>query len=183
MNENRTQVSQPTTAEILELTEQILNLTDQMNNLADQMLNLFIPAGQEGNGPGNGWTAERFEGLVHEILKKRYEVQNRDGELYKLGAELKNFFQERGWELTHKFTVKHIFFFTGNRRLFGISLFSTRPRLTFCGVTEEDVRSLVPGYNFTAYPQYSQLVCHRGPTVEDLRPLFEFIYNNNVSQS
>ena len=183
MNENRTQVPQPTTEEVLELTEQILNLTEQMNNLVDQMLNLFIPTDPEDDSLDEGWTAERFEGLVHDFLKKRYETQNRDGELYRLGAELKNFFQEQGWELTHEFTVKHIFFFSGGRRLFGINLFSSRPRLTFCRVTEENVRSIVPEYSFTPYSQYSQLVCHRGPTVENLRVLYEFIYNNNASQS
>ena len=183
MDENETQVPQPTTAKILELAEQMLNLTEQMDNLANQMLNLAIPAEPEGDEVDEGWTVEKFEGLVHEFLKKRYETQNRDGELYRLGAELKNFFQEQGWELTHEFTVKHIFFSSGHKRLFGINLFSSRPRLTFCNVTEEEVRSLVPEYSFTAYPQYSQLVCHRGPTVEDLRVLYEFIYHNNLSQS
>ena len=129
------------------------------------------------------WTPERFEVLVRSSLRKRYEDQNRDGELYRLGAELKNFIQEQGWELIHEFTVKHIFFFFGGRRLFGINLFSSRPRLTFCQVTEEDVQAFVPEYNFTPYSQYSQLVCQRGPTVEDLRPLYEFIYSNNSSQS
>ncbi len=183
MNENETQVPQPTTTKILELAEQMLNLTEQMDDLANQMINLAIPAEPEGDDVDEGWTAEKFEGLVPEFLRNRYEVQNRDGELYRLGAELKNFFQEQGWELIHEFTVKHIFFSSGHKRLFGINLFSSRPRLTFCEVTEEDVRSIVPEYSFTAYPQYSQLVCHRGPTVEDLRALYEFIYNNKASQS
>ena len=183
MNENETRVPQLTTTKILELAEQMLNLTEQMDNLANQMLNLAIPVEPEGKDVDEGWTTEKFEGLVPEFLKKRYETQNRDGELYGLGAELKNFFQEQRWELTHEFTVKHIFFSSGGRRLFGINLFSSRPRLTFCEVTEEDVKSIVPEYSFTAYPQYSQLVCHRGPTVEDLRALYEFIYNNNAPQS
>ena len=183
MNDNRTQDTQPTTSQIFELAEKMLNLTEQMDNLANQMLNLAIPAKSEGDDTDEGWTAGRFKGLVHEFLRKRYEAQNRDGELYRLGAELKNFFQEQGWELTHEFTVKHIFFFSGRIRLFGINLFSSRPRLTFCRVTEDEVRLIVPEYGFTPYPQYSQFVCHRGPTVEDLRALYEFIYNNNSSQS
>ena len=81
---------------------------------------------------------ERFETLVPPLLKESvYEDQNRNGELYRLGAELKNFIQEQQWELNHQFAIKHIFFFSGDRRLFGINLFSSRPRLTFCGVTEE----------------------------------------------
>ena len=183
MNGNRTQDTQSTTSRILELAEQMLNLTEQMDNLANQMLNLAIPAESEASGVDGVWTIEMFEALVPELLKKRYEEQNRDGELYKLGAELKNFFREQRWVLTQEFSVKHIFFSSGNTRLFGINLFSSRPRLTFCRVTEEDVRSIVPEYSFTPYPQYSQLVCHRGPTVEDLRALYEFIYNNNPSQS
>ena len=181
MNENRTQNSQPATTEILELTEQMLNLMEQMDNLTDRMLNLAIPTEPEVDDIDESWTIEKFGMLVPELLRERYEEQNRNGELYRLGAELKNFIQEQGWELTHQFGVKHIFFFSGNRRLFGINLFSSRPRLTFCGVTERDVRSIVPEYSFTSYPQYSQLVCHRGPTIGDFRPLFEFIYQNNSS--
>ena len=77
MNENRTQVPQPTTEEVLELTEQILNLTEQMNNLVDQMLNLFIPTDPEDDSLDEGWTAERFEGLVHDFLKKRSRSNGR----------------------------------------------------------------------------------------------------------
>lgn len=176
MNENETQVPQLTTTKILELAEQMLDLTEQMDNLANQMLNLAIPVEPEGNAVDEGWTTEKFEGLVPDFLKKRYETQNRDGALYRLGAELKNFFQEQGWELTHEFTVKHIFFFAEGRRLFGINLFSSRPRLTFCNVSEEEARVIVPNYDFTSYPQYSQLVCRRGPSVEDLRPFFEYVF-------
>lgn len=181
MSNNGTQSPQLANSEILELTEQMLNLTEQMNDLANQMLKLAVPTGPGVNGTDEDWTIERFEALVPELFKERYASQNRDGELYKLGAELKNFIQKQRWKLTHQFGIKHIFFFAGARRIFGINLFSSRPRLTFCGVTEKDVKSIVPDCNFTSYPQYAQLVCHRGPTVEDLRPLFEFIYHNNSS--
>ena len=183
MNDNRTQDTQLTRSQILELAEKMLNLTEQMDNLANQMLKLAIPAESEEGGVDGVWTIEMFEALVPELLRKRYEEQNRDGELYRLGAELKNFFREQRWELPQEFSVKHIFFSSENRRLFGINLFSSRPRLTFCRVTEEEVRFFAPEYSFTPYPQYSQFVCHRGPTVEDLRALYEFIYNNNLSQS
>ena len=183
MNDDRTQGTQPTTSQILELAEKMLNLTEQMDNLANQLLKLAIPAESEEDDVDGVWTIEMFEALVPELLKKRYEEQNRDGELYRLGAELKNFFREQRWVLTQEFSVKHIFFSAGNTRLFGINLFSSRPRLTFCDITEEEAESIVPQCDFTSYPQYSQLVCHRGPTVEDLRALYEFIYNNNLSQS
>ena len=94
MNEDRIQEPQPTAAEILELTEQMLNLTDQMNEIVDRMLNLSIPTEPEDHDTNEGWTPERFGALVPELLKERYEYLNRDGELYGLGAELKNFFQE-----------------------------------------------------------------------------------------
>ena len=129
------------------------------------------------------WTSERFGELVPEDLRGVYEAKNRDGELYSLGAHLQALIEEKGWQLTRRFGVKHIFFFAGNIRLFGINLFSSRPRLTFCGITEAEVRRVVPQYEFTAYPQYSQLVCQRGPTVEDLRPLFEYtlMKHNSIS--
>ena len=102
-----------------------------------------------------------------------------------MGAELKNFIQEQGWNLTLRFGVKNIFFFSGNNRLFGFNLFTTRARFTFCGITEEELISegisIVSEYQFTSYPQYSQLVCSRGPTVEDLRELFEFVYRKAQS--
>ncbi len=122
------------------------------------------------------WTSERFGELVPEGLRNTYEVQNRDGELYSLGANLQALIQEQAWELTRRFGIKHIFFFAEDIRLFGINLFSSRPRLTFCGITEVEARCVVPQYEFTVYPQYSQLVCQRGPTVEDLRPLFEYVF-------
>ena len=125
-----------------------------------------------------GWGPERFEALVPENLRDTYEGPNGSAELYSLGADLQSLIQEQGWELTLRFGVKHIFFFSGNIRLFGFNLFSTRPRFTFCGITQEEARAVVPQYEFTAYPQYSQLVCQRGPTVTDLRPLFEFVYRN-----
>ena len=126
------------------------------------------------------WTSERFGELVPESLRDVYEVQNRDGELYSLGADLQALIQEQGWTLPLRFGVKHIFFFAGNIRLFGINLFS-RPRLTFCGITDAEVKRVVPQYEFTAYPQYSQFVCQRGPTVEDLRPLFEYVFMKHDS--
>ena len=182
MGENRTQDSQPTAVDMLELTEQVLKLKDQVDNLADQMLNYAIPTEPESEDACENWTIERFGALVPRLLRERYEAQNRNGELYRLGAELKNFIQEQRWELTLQFAIKHIFFFCRERRLFGINLFSTRPRLTFFGITEETAQSIVPECDFTSYPtQYSQLVCHRGPEVADLRDLFEFIYHNNCS--
>ena len=125
-----------------------------------------------------GWTPERFKALVPENLRDIYEDPNGSAELYSLGADLQSLIQEQEWELTLRFGVKHIFFFSGNIRLFGFNLFSTRPRFTFCGIRLQEARDIVPQYEFTPYPQYSQLVCQRGPTVTDLRPLFEFVYRN-----
>ena len=132
--------------------------------------------------PSEDWTPESFEALVNKkSLKEEYESRYNTGELYKCGAELMNFIQEQGWSLRTHFTIKHIFLFSGDRRLFGINLFST-PRFTFCNISsEETLRDLAPDYEFTFYPQYSQFVCHRGPTVQDLQSVFEFIYNNRLS--
>ena len=137
--------------------------------------------------PSEVWTAESFEALVDEEsskLKELYEDRYNAGEVYKYGAELMNFIQEQGWRFTIQFTVKHIFLFSGDKRLFGINLFSNRPRFTFCNISSvETLRDLAPDYGFTFYPQYSQFVCHRGPTVQDLQPVFEFVYNNRLSMS
>ena len=129
---------------------------------------------------GEHWTPERFEKLVPQNLRDIYEAQNRDRELYSLGADLQALIQKQGWELTLRFGVKTIFFSAEDKRLFGINLYSSRPRLTFCSITKEEAGSIVPQYNFTAYPQYSQLVCQRGPSVEDLRPLFEYVFVKHI---
>ena len=132
--------------------------------------------------PNEVWTVESFKALVGEEsseLKELYEDRYNAGEVYKYGAELMNFIQEQGWGLRTHFTVKHIFFFSGDRRLFGINLFSTLPRFTFCNISSvETLRDLAPDYEFVPFPQYSQFACRRGPTVQDLQPVFEFIYNN-----
>ena len=128
--------------------------------------------------PNEVWTVESFEALVdEESLKEVYESNNNAEEVYKYGAELMNFIQEQGWRLRTQFTVKHIFLFSGDRRLFGINLFSTLPKFTFCNISAESLKDLAPDYKFLSFPQYSQFACRRGPTVQDLQPVFEFIHN------
>ena len=126
------------------------------------------------------WTPQRFKESIPEKLRDRYEEYDRRGDLYRLGAELERFIQERGWRLDRRFGVKHIFYLVVDTRLFGFNLFSSYPRFTFCGITEEEGTSVIPGLGFTPYPQYSQLVCHRGLTVEDLRDLFEFVHDKAI---
>ena len=123
------------------------------------------------------WTPQTFRELIPEKLRDRYEEYKRSDDLYRLGAELESFIQERGWQLNRRFGVKHIFYFFGDTRLFGFNLFTSRPRFTFCNITVEEATSVLPDFGFTFYPQHSQLVCHRGPEVEDLCALFKFVYN------
>ena len=135
--------------------------------------------------PNEVWTVESFKALVSEEsleLKELYEARYNAGEVYKYGAELMNFIQEQKWSLTTQFTVKHIFFFFGESRLFGINLFSTLPRFTFCNISSvKTLKQLAPDCEFKPFPQYSQFVCSRGPTVQDLQPVFKAIYNNRFS--
>lgn len=133
------------------------------------------------NGADTQWTPDRFKDSVPESLHQRYEDFGLTSELYTLGAELKNFIQEQQWELTHRFWMKHVFFFHKDRRLFGFNLFSTHPRFTFCGITESEARKIVPNYNFTSYPQYSQWVCKQKATVADLSELFKHVYQKALS--
>ena len=123
------------------------------------------------------WTPQRFRESIPEEFRDRYEGYDGRDDLYRLGAELESFIQKRGWQLKRRFSVKHIFYLVGNTRLFGFNLFSSQPRFTFCGIRVEEATSVLPGFGFTPYRQYSQLVCHRGPTVEDLSDLFEFVHN------
>lgn len=128
--------------------------------------------------PDEVWTVDSFGALVSEEgLREVYESNNDLEEVYEYGMELMNFIQEQGWDLTIQFLVKHIFLFSGNRRLFGINLFTKRAKFTFCHITEKDVKAIVPDHEFIFFPQYSQAACRPGPTAQDLRPLFEFVYN------
>ena len=123
------------------------------------------------------WTSQRFRKLIPEKVRDRYEEYDKHGDLYRLGAELESFIQERGWQLNRRFGIKHIFYLAGDTHLFGFNLFTNHPRFTFCDITVEEATCVLPGFGFTSYPQYAQSVCHRGPTVEDLRDLFEFVYD------
>ena len=85
MNEDGTQGPRLTAVEILELTEQMNILIGQMSDIAERMLDLAIPIESEADVSDEDWTIERFEALVPEFHKGRYEEQNRSGELYELG--------------------------------------------------------------------------------------------------
>ena len=149
-------------------------------DFADVIPTEFADGSVGSNGADTEWTPDRFKDLVPEVLRQRYDELELTDKLYELGAELKNFIQEQQWELTDRFWMKHIFFFHKDRRLFGFNLFSTHPRFTFCSITESEAEKIVPDYNFTFYPQYSQWVCERDATVTDLRELFEHVYRKGL---
>ena len=96
-----------------------------------------------------------------------------------------NFAQD--WNLDCIPMVKHIFWFSGDKRLFGINLFSRHPAPTVFGITGEDIteeeaKNLAGTCGFTSYPQYSQLVFRQIPLAE-LRPLFDEIYSRRQERT
>ena len=96
-----------------------------------------------------------------------------------------NFTQD--WNLVCSPMEKHIFWSSGNKRLFGINLFSSHPAptvfdITGEDITEEEVKNLAGTCDFTSYPQYLQLVFRRTPLAE-LHSLFQEIYSRRQRTS
>lgn len=127
------------------------------------------------------WNSERFANeILTNSIRSVYEENHGSyvEEIYKRGAEIMNI--TSGMNLHCQSFVKHIFWFAGNKRLFGINLFSKRPVLTVVGVgddiTEEVVKQYVSNEDFTLYPQYSQLAFKSTIKTEKLKNLFGEIY-------
>lgn len=171
-------------SEILDLAVEIDEEMRRHNIEMDRLIKELMVVAQklEGTSPDEDWTLERFaDERLNEQLRLIYEDNHGSyvEELYRFGADIMNFTQ--AWNLNCIPMVKHIFWFSGDERLFGINLFSRHPALTVFGITgeditEEEVRNLGGTWDFTPYPQYSQLV-FRGASLEALHSLFEEIYS------
>ena len=128
------------------------------------------------------WTSERFANeiltdSIRSIYKENHGQYIED--IYKIGADIMNI--TSGMNIRCQPYVKHIFWFAGNIRLFGINLFSKKPAPTVVGITEDDiteeeVKEYASPEDFTSYPQYSQLVFRSSIPIEQLKSLFEEIY-------
>ena len=169
--------------EILDLAVKIDEEMRRHNTEIDRLVKDLLVLAQKAEGASSdrSWTRENFaDEKLNERLRSVYKDNHGSyvEELYSLGAEIMNFTQD--WNLDCIPMVKHIFWFSGDKRLFGINLFSRHPALTVFGITgeditEEEVKNLGGTCDFTPYPQYSQLVFRRTPLAE-LHSLFKEIY-------
>ena len=168
----------------VEIDEELIRHNTEIDRLIKELL--IVAQKAEGTSPDESWTSERFaDKILNDRLRSVYK--NNHGpyveELYSLGAEIMNFTQD--WNLDCIPMVKHIFWFSGDERLFGINLFSRRPAPTVSGITgeditEEEVKNLASTNDVTSYPQYSQLAFRRTLFAE-LHSLFKEIYSRRKS--
>ncbi len=172
--------------DILNIAVRIELAKERHNATIDQLIEELLVVAQKAEEIGIDveWTPQSFANeKLNEELRLVYENNHGTfvGELFRLGASIMNFTQ--GWNLKCIPMVKHIFWASGSNRLFGINLFSKRPRFAVFYVTEEnditrkEVEKFVPNNNLTSYPQNKQLVFQRGTTLIELCTLFEEVYS------
>lgn len=127
------------------------------------------------------WTVERIENLAPADRRAYYKTQHtshRIDEFYTRIAELQNLIQEEKWYLTLEFRNYYCAFFLGDRRVFGVNLFST-PKFAVW-ITEEEAESLRHSCRFeNYYTAHRHAVYPRYTTVDTLRPIFEFAYKKH----
>ena len=164
----------------VEIDEEMRRHNTEIDRLVKDLLILAQKA--EGASSDRNRTPENFaDERLNERLRSVYKDNHGSyvEELYSLGAEIMNFTQD--WNLDCIPMVKHIFWFSGDKRLFGINLFSSHPAptvfdITGADITEEEVKSFACTSDFTSYPKYSQLV-FRGTSLAALYSLFREIYS------
>ena len=160
-----------------EALEKALELADQIENthLIDSIGSKLRQIGFQ-TTQGDQWTQEKFRELVPENIRGHYDTRVGHEELYRLGAELQSLIEEKGWKLGCRFGRSYFVFRFDHRRTFGVNLFSN-PRLAIWG-TEAD-KSKFSGFQDEPiyYPVHRQWVFPRKTTVEELRDILEFIYN------
>ena len=128
---------------------------------------------------GDLWTPERFKELVPEEIREHYDTRVGDEELYSLGAGLQSLIQQKRWRLERRFGRYYFVFCYGRRRVFGVNLFRN-PRLTIWGTEADD--SKFSEFEPTYYPPHEQWIFPREATVEELRGIFESVYNDIQSE-
>ena len=177
--------------EILDIAMKIDEEKEKHILKIDQLIEdlLGIAQREEIQNDDTNWTPDLFKHVKLSVRHRSvYNTNHGDHteELYRLGAEIMNF--TRGLNLVCVPMVKHIVWMSGQKRLFGINLFTKRPGIAVFHITEdgdmtkEDVEKLIPNCGFTSYPQYSQLVFERGTPLTEVKSLFQEIYSQRQEQ-
>ena len=127
------------------------------------------------------WTPEMFKELVPMDIREHYDSRIGDGELYSLGAKLQSLIRQKGWRLERRFGRYYFVFSYGRRRVFGVNLFGN-PRLAIWGTESDESKFSKFEHKPTYYPPHRQWVFPRDATVEELRDIFESVYNDVQSE-
>ena len=159
----------------LELAEEVGDI-DLINGIPIYLLDLSFHIDQD-----DQWTSDRFKELVPKNIREHYDGRVRDEELYKLGADLQSLIQEKKWKLERRFGRYYFVFRYGNQPTFGVNLFRN-PRLAIWGTEEDESKFSECEHRPTYYPPHRQWLFPREATVEELRDIFESIYNDVQSE-
>lgn len=154
----------------LELAEKVGN-TELINDISISLRDLSFHIDQDDQR-----TSDRFKKLVPKDTREHYNTRVGDEELYKLGADLQSLIEEKEWKLKPRFKRHYFFFYYGNQPTFGVNLFRN-PRLAIWG-TEADEPKFSECEHKPTYYRQRQWVFPREATVEELRDIFETIYND-----
>lgn len=103
---------------------------------------------------------------------------------YELGAQITTFVTScRLPGIEPEFAKKEVWWYLGNEKLFGISLYSVKPYLTFCCVDERMLKEIYPEYPFRPTTQFSQWICQKNEvTVGNLIELYEIRVHDFLSE-
>ena len=112
-----------------------------------------------------------------EHIRAHYDTRIGDEKLYRLGTELQSLIEEKEWELERRFGRYYFIFRFVHRPAFGVNLFRN-PRLAIWGTEADESKFSELKYEPTYYPQHKQWVFPRETTVEELRDIFESVYND-----
>ena len=127
------------------------------------------------------WTSDRFKELVPKNIREHYDDRVRNEKLYKLGADLQSLIQQKKWKLERRFGRYYFVFRYGHRPAFGVNLFRN-PRLAIWGTEADESMFSECEHKPTYYRPHKQWIFPQEATVEELRNIFESVYNDVQSE-
>lgn len=129
------------------------------------------------------WSAEQISRLIPPERKEFYIKEHSSQkmhECYSKLAELQNLIQERNWSLNLEFRNYYCAFYSGNRCVFGINLYSSPRFAVWVAEAEAESESLKSRITIANYSKsLGHAVYPRNTSLENLLPILEFAYKKH----